>query len=180
MKLLFFSDIHGVPGTLRQVFGHANALAADRLILLGDALCPGPRGGVPEEYDVPEVARLLNSRKRSLLAVRGNCDTEADRRLLEFPITAEYAEIVAGKRQFFLTHGHRFNVRNVPPVPDGAVLAHGHTHIPEITRIYGITIFNPGSISLPKGGFPRSFGFFDGEKLSVCRLDDGSVLFAES
>ncbi len=179
MKLLFFSDIHGVPSTLLRVFGHADALTPDHLVLLGDALYHGPRNGVPEAYDASEVVRLLNSRKQSLVAVRGNCDSEVDQQMLEFPIMAEYAEIIAGERRFFLTHGHRYNRGNVPPVPDGTVLAHGHTHIPEITRVYGITVFNPGSLSLPKGGFPRSFGFFDGERLSVRRLDDGAVIFAE-
>ena len=180
MKLLFVSDIHGVPETLRTAFVHADALAADRLVLLGDALYHGPRNGVPDMYDAPEVARLLNSRRRSIIAVRGNCDSEVDQQMLEFPIMADYAEIIAGERRFFLTHGHRYNAGNVPPVPDDTVLAHGHTHVPEITNICGITIFNPGSISLPKGGFPRSFGFFDGQKLSVRNLDDGSVIFAES
>lgn len=180
MRILFFSDIHGVPVTVRRVFEHADALAADRLVLLGDALYHGPRNGVPDNYDAPEVARLLNSRKRSLVAVRGNCDSEVDQLMLEFPIMADYAEIVAGERRFFLTHGHRYNAGNVPPVPDGTVLAHGHTHIPEITHTCGITVFNPGSVSLPKGGSPRSFGFFDGERLSVRRLDDGSTLFAEA
>ena len=86
---------------------------------------------------------------------------------------------VANLRQDVI-RGHRYNADNVPPVPDDTVLAHGHTHIPEITRVCGLTVFNPGSISLPQGGFPRSFGFFDGGKLSVRRLDDGSVLFAEA
>ena len=29
----------------------------------------------------------------------------------------------------------------------------------------GLTIFNPGSVSLPKGGSARSFGYFDGNTL---------------
>lgn len=29
----------------------------------------------------------------------------------------------------------------------------------------GLTIFNPGSVSLPKGGSSRSFGYFDGDRL---------------
>ena len=48
----------------------------------------------------------------------------------------------------------------------GTVLAHGHTHVPELKKLAcGITIFNPGSISLPKGGSSRSYGFFDGREL---------------
>jgi len=179
MRLIFFSDIHGVPDTLVRLFAHADRLAADRLVLLGDALCHGPYNGVPERYDSPKVAELLNSRKDDILAVRGNCDSEADRQQLRFPIAADHAELVADGRRFFLTHGHRWNRFAPPPVPDGTVLAHGHTHIPELAAADGISIFNPGSITLPKGGFPRSFGFFDGERLSVRRLDDGEVIFDE-
>ena len=53
----------------------------------------------------------------------------------------------------------------------GTVLAHGHTHIPELKRLEcGLTIFNPGSVSLPKGGSERSFGYFDGDRLSHVRF----------
>ena len=180
MRAVFFSDIHGVAETVARLFAHADRLGAGQLVLLGDALYPGPRNGVPEFYDSPRVAALLNSRRDALIAVRGNCDSEDDQRMLDFPIMADHAEFVAGSRRFFLTHGHRWNRCDPPPVPDGTVLAHGHTHIPEIAQADGITIFNPGSITLPKGGFPRSFGFFDGEKLSVLRLDDGEVILSES
>ena len=179
MRVVFFSDIHGVPETVEQLFAHADRLNAGRIVLLGDVLCHGPRNGVPERYDSPHVAELLNARKADILAVRGNCDAEADQQMLEFPIMADHAEFVADGRRFFLTHGHYWNRFNPPPVPDGTVLAHGHTHIPEIAAVDGITIFNPGSVTLPKGGFPRSFGFFDGERLSVLRLDDGEVILSQ-
>ena len=178
MRVVFFSDIHGVPDTLRLLFAHADRLEAERLALLGDALYPASNG-VPERSDPKLVAELLNARKQTILAVRGNCDSEEDQEMLEFPIMADHAELVADGRRFFLTHGHRWNCFDPPPVPDGTVLAHGHTHIPEIAKADGITIFNPGSITLPKGGFPRSFGFFDGEKLSVRRLDDGEIILSE-
>ena len=178
MRVVFFSDIHGVPDTAERLFGQADRLGADRLVLLGDALCPGPRT-IAEQYDPRRTAKLLNTRRRDILAVRGNCDAEEDQRMLDFPIMADHAELDAGARRFFLTHGHRWNVFNLPPVPDGTVLAHGHTHIPMLAEADGITIFNPGSITLPKGGYPRSFGFFDGEKLSVRRLDDGGVILNE-
>ena len=37
----------------------------------------------------------------------------------------------------------------------------------------GMTIFNPGSISLPKNTIVRTFGIFDGEKLNVLELETG-------
>ena len=68
---------------------------------------------------------------------------------------------------FFLTHGHLWNENRLPPLGMGTVLAHGHTHVPELKRLgCGVTIFNPGSVSLPKGGSARSFGYFDGERLT--------------
>ena len=178
MRVVFFSDIHGVSDTAERLFRQADRLDAERLVLLGDALCPGPRT-IAEQYDPPRTAKLLNARCREILAVRGNCDCEEDQAMLDFPIMADHAELDAGTRRFFLTHGHKWNVFNLPPVPDGTVLAHGHTHIPMLAEADGITIFNPGSVTLPKGGFPRSFGFFDGEKLSVRRLDDGGVILTE-
>ena len=38
MKIAFFSDIHGVPETLQKFFDHSDALGAELLVLLGDAL----------------------------------------------------------------------------------------------------------------------------------------------
>ena len=178
MRVIFFSDIHGVPETGERLFAHADRLTAERLVLLGDALCPGPRT-ISERYDPRRTAKLLNTRRQDILAVRGNCDSAVDQELLDFSIIADHSEFVAGSRRFFLTHGHHWNRFYPPPVPDGTVLAHGHTHIPELAEADGITIFNPGSITLPRGGFPRSFGFFDGEKLSVHRLDDGETILDE-
>jgi len=109
--------------------------------------------------------------------VRGNCDADVDQFLIKFPIMADFSEILTENARFFVTHGHLWNAANVPPVPQGTILAHGHTHIPEIRPLpEGVTLFNPGSISLPKRNFPPTFGFFDGEKLSVRRLEDGEIL----
>lgn len=164
MKLIFVSDIHGVPAALEKFFAAASRLPHDRIVLLGDALYHGPRNGVPPLYDPVAVADMLNAHKQEILAVRGNCDSEVDQMMLEFPIMADYAEILAGDDRFFVTHGHRWNQHCLPPVPRGTILAHGHTHIPELKTLddSGITIFNPGSISLPKGGHEPSFGYYDG------------------
>lgn len=176
MKILFFSDIHGVPATLQKTLEHADRLQPDRLILLGDALYHGPRNGVPGQYDPVKVAELLNHEKQRIIAVRGNCDSEVDQMMLEFPIMSDFAEIVTSNTRFFLTHGHLWNQEHLPPVPDQTIIAHGHTHIPTLKSLEcGITIFNPGSISLPKNGHPPTFGWFDGRNLSIHRLDDGNL-----
>ena len=71
-----------------------------------------------------------------------------------------------GNKKFFLTHGHLWNEWKLPPIGIADVLVHGHTHVPELKTLEcGMTIFNPGSVSLPKGGSSRSFGYYDGENL---------------
>ena len=166
MKILFLSDIHGVPSTLEAALAAADTLQPDKIVLLGDLLYHGPRNGVPNFYDPVKVAQILNGIKDRLVAVRGNCDAEVDQMMFEFPMMSDYAVLDAGNETFFLTHGHLYNEWKLPPLGMGTVLAHGHTHVPELKKLAcGITIFNPGSISLPKGGSSRSYGFFDGKEL---------------
>ena len=168
MKILFLSDIHGVPSTLEQALAAAEPLNYDKIVLLGDLLYHGPRNGVPDFYDPVKVVDILNGLKDRIVAVRGNCDAEVDQMMFKFPMMGDYAILETEKEKFFLTHGHLWNECNVPPLGTGTVLAHGHTHIPVLKRLEcGITVFNPGSVSLPKGGSSRSFGFYDGENLSV-------------
>ena len=177
MKIIFLSDIHGMATTLKQLLDHASVLRPDRLVILGDILYHGPRNGVHDSYDPQEVVKLLNAEKQNILAVRGNCDAEVDQMLLHFPIMADYAELVIDDRRFFLTHGHLWNESNQPEVPENTILVHGHTHIPVCKKCdSGLTVFNPGSISLPKNGFPQSFGFYDGKELTVRKLADGSIM----
>ncbi len=166
MRIAFFSDIHGVPSALDAALEAAGRLGFDRLVLLGDLLYHGPRNGVPDFYDPVAVARRLNGLKDKIVAVRGNCDAEVDQLMFEFPMMSDYALLDAGEERFFLTHGHRWNEYSLPPLGMGTVLAHGHTHIPELKQLdCGMKIFNPGSVSLPKGGSARSFGYFDGKNL---------------
>ena len=174
MKIMFISDIHGMSSTLKKALAHADELQIDQLIILGDILYHGPRNGVPDLYNPNEVAELLNDRKDQILAVRGNCDAEVDQMLLKFPIMSDYSELLCGSTRFFLTHGHLWNRNILPDLPAGSVLAHGHTHIAVLEKLdNGITIFNPGSISLPKPTTTRTFGLFDGTELTIHDLESG-------
>ncbi|MBQ1345110.1 MAG: phosphodiesterase [Kiritimatiellae bacterium] len=166
MRILFLSDIHGVPSALEAALAAGGALGYDKIVTLGDLLYHGPRNGVPNFYDPVRVAQILNGLKDRIIAVRGNCDAEVDQMMFEFPMMSDYAVLEAGRETFFLTHGHLWNEHRLPPLGIGTVLAHGHTHIPELkTLACGMKIFNPGSVALPKGGSSRSFGYFDGTEL---------------
>lgn len=179
MKILFFSDVHGSPDSVEQLVRRIDAHAPDHLVLLGDVLYHGPRNPLRPDYAPPRVVEQLNRFKRRITAVRGNCDSEVDQMLLEFPILSDYATLLEGGRRFFLTHGHHWNPGNPPPLERGSVLACGHTHIPELKTLEnGLISFNPGSTSLPKRGFDPSYGFYSDGKLQILSLDNGEEMFA--
>ncbi len=177
MKVLFFSDVHGSPGHVALLEQQLGSIRPDRLVLLGDVLYHGPRNPLLPDYGPPEVAAMLNSHRRLIFAVRGNCDSEVDQLMLEFPILADYAGLLVDNRQFFLTHGHLWGPDRLPPLEAGTVFASGHTHIPMLRKLPdGVIAFNPGSISLPKGGFPPSFGLYEDGVLRVLALEDAREL----
>ncbi|MDR0931819.1 MAG: phosphodiesterase [Victivallales bacterium] len=178
MKILFFSDVHGSPESVEQLMRRIAYHAPDHLALLGDVLYHGPRNPLRPDYAPIQVVERLNTLKGQISAVRGNCDSEVDQALLDFPIMSDYATLLSDNRRFFLTHGHLWNPGNLPPLESGSVLASGHTHIPQIERLSsGIVAFNPGSTSLPKGGFAPSYGWYENGVLQVLDLTTGKELF---
>ena len=154
MKLLFASDLHGDLNAVRMLLAAFEKEGADRLVLLGDLLYHGPRNDLPCAYDPKGVIALLNEKRNSILAVRGNCDTEVDQMVLDFPILADYAVLCLPNGALaYLTHGHRYHEEVPPPMTARDVLLHGHTHVAGVTKCRdGQLCLNPGSVSKPMGG----------------------------
>jgi len=176
MKLMFASDIHGsLPAAERVLTLFANS-GAKWLVILGDVLNHGPRNALPEGYAPALVAERLNSVAERIIAVRGNCDSEVDQMLLHFPITAPWQQVLTERQRLFLTHGHLYGPDNLPPLASGDVLIFGHTHLPVAEKHGEIFLFNPGSVSIPKGGFAASYGLLDGSNLQVLALNDQRVI----
>ena len=161
MKLMIASDIHGSAEWCEKLISSYKAEKADRLLLLGDLLYHGPRNNLPDGYSCKSVIDILNSMKDELLCVKGNCDSEVDQMVLEFPIMAEYAYLSVNEINIFATHGHKFNPNNLPPLKKGDVLLCGHTHIPALREINGIVYMNPGSVSLPKASSHHGYMIFE-------------------
>lgn len=150
MKLFVASDIHGSEYYCRKMLEAYEREEADRMLLLGDVLYHGPRNDLPKDYNPKKVIELLNAMKDDILCVRGNCDTEVDQMVLQFPILADYAFLSIGKNTIYATHGHIFNEGNLPPLHQGDILLHGHTHVPKCVEHETYTYMNPGSVSIPK------------------------------
>lgn len=175
MKYLLVSDIHGCLPTLQRVLEFYDREHYDMLFILGDILNYGPRNRIPEGIDPKGIAEQLNARKDSIVAVRGNCDSEVDQMLLDFPIMADYALVVDGTRRLFLTHGHVYNEQNRPCLYHD-LFFYGHTHLWKLEPTGdGGAVCNLGSITFPKGGNEPTFATYEDGVIRIRRID-GSVL----
>ena len=157
MRWMIASDIHGSAVYCREMLRAYEREGAERLLLLGDLLYHGPRNDLPEGYAPKEVIPMLNGMRDEILCVRGNCDTEVDQMVLDFPMMANYALISEGSCRIYATHGHIYHAGNLPPLRPGDILLHGHTHVPVWERAGEIRVMNPGSVSIPKGGSERGY-----------------------
>lgn len=172
MKYLVISDIHGssfYANKIREIYGKENP---DKIILLGDLYYHGPRNSLTEEYNPMEVAKVLNEYKDIILCTRGNCDAEVDEMISNFKFE-EYIELNINGVDFFFSHGHKYNMDNVPPI--GNVVVYGHFHTGFITEEYGTIFANPGSLSLPKNNTPNSYLIIDEEELILKELN-GNII----
>ncbi len=161
MKWFIASDIHGSEYYCKKMLDAFEKENADRLLLLGDLLYHGPRNDLPRDYNPKAVIELLNAYKNSIVAVRGNCDSEVDGMVLEFPILADYAIVCDGDTTIFATHGHVFNEEKLPSLKNGDVLLCGHTHVSKCTKHDTYTYMNPGSVSIPKENTGHGYLIFE-------------------
>ncbi len=157
MKLMIASDIHGSAFYCKQLLKAFENEHADRILLLGDILYHGPRNDLPEGYAPKEVISMLNKVKEHILCVRGNCDTEVDQMVLEFPVLSEQALLCIDGTEMLAVHGHKA----FPAVRPGTFVLSGHTHIPKLEEKEGVVYMNPGSVSIPKEGSHHGYMVFE-------------------
>lgn len=165
MKIFVASDIHGDSDQCKAVIDKYREEKADRLLLLGDILYHGPRNDLPASYEPKKVIAMLNEIKDEILAVRGNCDTEVDQMVLEFPIMADYIYLISEETTIFATHGHKFN--DLSMLPKNTVFLYGHTHVACDEVKEGIRTMNPGSPSIPKNGTVPSYIIIENGDLTL-------------
>ena len=173
MKFLIASDIHGSYYYTQKIIDIMQKENADMLVLLGDIYNHGPRNNLPNEYEPMQVANALNSVKDKLIVVKGNCDSQVDTMISDFDFI-DHTLIVSGGKRLFLTHGHVYNDNN-PPKTNVDALIFGHFHVGMIKREKGITMANPGSISLPKQQSPHSYLILDNDLL-ILKTIDGEII----
>lgn len=136
---MVISDTHGKIERADEIYRRLKDI--DVLVHLGDY-----------KRDGQELARELGV---DCFCIRGNMDGSVDRE-------HEFLYVECGK--ILLTHGHRDHVkRGVEDLiaackeEDCKGAFFGHTHVPYLNEMDGITLLNPGSLSLPRSGGQGSY-----------------------
>ncbi|MBR5528585.1 MAG: phosphodiesterase [Clostridia bacterium] len=160
MKILIASDIHGSEYYCKALLERYAEEEFDSIVLLGDILYHGPRNDLPKDYCPKSVISMLNPLSDKILCVKGNCESDVDGMVLDFPVDTEFAMLYFENARIYLTHGHK--IRNdIGKI--NCILLNGHTHIPLCDSSEGYLHLNPGSVSIPKENSHHSYMTFDGK-----------------
>jgi putative phosphoesterase len=160
MAFFVISDIHGSAADLQTVLTKYQQGTYEGLLLLGDFLSHGPRNPLPNGYGPLDCIDLLTSFAHDIIAVAGNCDAHVDHSNLPFAMPQENVFFWQG-RKVMLHHGHLYSSHEA--LRPGDIFLSGHTHIPLAENRNEIIYGNPGSISLPKGGYAKSYAILSDE-----------------
>ena len=131
MKIFVLADTHN---KLPQKIADL-AGEADEILHLGD-VCE------------PTITDDLGAIGSPLTVVRGNCDWNND-----WPLIVDLTR-----------DGLKFRLVHIPPdvAPDDVdVVLHGHTHVPRNERRRGVLFLNPGCVTRPNRGSPRSVAWLE-------------------
>ena len=172
MKILVVSDIHGSKYYAEKIKEIFEIEKAEKIILLGDLYYHGPRNPLTKEYDPKAVCEILNSLSENILCVKGNCDAEVDEMISNFKFNDNINLELNGKK-FFFTHGHKYNINNIPNNVD--VLIYGHFHTGFIKQKDGVLCINAGSITLPKNDTKNSYLIINDNEIILKDIEENEI-----
>lgn len=160
MKYLVVSDIHGVKKYAEIINEIALKERVDKIILLGDLYYHENMYELSNNY--MDIVNILNKLKDKIICIRGNCDNYKDEEVSEFKFN-DYVILNINNKNFFFTHGHKYNIYNIPSGID--VFIFGHLHTSFIKKVDDILYINCGSISLPRRNTKNSYLIIDEKEI---------------
>ena len=100
--------------------------------------------------------------------------------VLEFPVMADYALLWIDGLTIFAVHGHHYNQDQLPPLKNGDILLHGHTHVPALERKERkeggwYYYLNPGSAAIPKNGNEKSYMIYEDHVFTLKSLKGDEI-----
>jgi len=152
MKIGVISDTHGDLTGWRKVMEEIFS-DVDMIIHVGDLFNYGPRNPMPEGFAPGELVQDMNALEIPLVAVRGNCDSDVDDMVVNFPLQSPFAVVQLGSLRIVVNHGDKLSDEeklNLAKRWHVDIFISGHTHRAKLAREGEIVFLNPGSPSLPK------------------------------
>ena len=181
MRLFIGSDIHGSSANVARFLDIVQKARKEddttKAVLLGDIYNHGPRNPFPEGYAPMKVAQMLNGAKDYITVIKGNCDSEVDQMISEFPINSDFTMDWQGRTVYF-THGHKCN----PDLPlkdatKGDIVFYGHFHRAAVEEVDGVIYVCVGALDMPKPDTVRSYAIVDEHEVTVKALETGDIIF---
>ena len=180
MKIGIISDTHGHE--MRWALAYEKFFRdADLIIHAGDVLYHGPRNPMLEDYNPAGLAERLNRSPVPVIIAKGNCDSEVDAMVLEGPVQAPYAYVMADGLRIVAAHGHTVE----SDAEKDAMAKHlkadlfitGHIHTTVLEKRNGTIFLNPGSPALSKREDKRStVAVLTDESIGIFDIDNGESL----
>jgi len=167
-KLLVISDSHGSKNIITNIIENFGK-DVDALCFCGDGM-PDLLGMIEDSM---RITYFEDKIPKVIIFVQGNGDNSNYSLLTKerLPIKVpQQLDFVAAGKKILITHGHRYNVyigtkdlKNEAENINATIAFYGHTHIANAQKKTNsktkskMTILNPGSCSLPRGGLPHTF-----------------------
>lgn len=133
MKILIVSDTHGREENLKKALEKTGRI--DRLIHLGDV------------EGSEEHIRSLTDAPVSMVA--GNNDWYSELPREEILSIGRYRALLTHGHHYYVGAGHEGLIEQAA-LKKTDIAMYGHTHYPCLVHMEGLTILNPGSLSLPR------------------------------
>lgn len=153
MKIIFFSDIHGITLNLGVIENKINDFKPDYVVALGDLY-----GSNLESNDY--IFKFLKKYDDKLILILGNCDSYND-------IFIEDMRLDVDGKTVFINHGHLYNYDKSSKIDDCEILIYGHKHIPYIRKKDNVIYMCVGSISLPRNEIGPTYMVYDNKKYII-------------
>ena len=178
MKIGVISDTHGCSEIWKQI-NETYFKDVDYIIHAGDILYHGPRNPIVSGYNPSELAKLINESSKPIFFAKGNCDAEVDQLVLNYPIQTPYLFIREKKLNIVANHGDKLTFEEMIQHSKRYginLFISGHTHVPVLQKMQGVTILNPGSPSLPKGEGIPTVALIENNHVQLINIETGDVI----
>ena len=171
------ADIHGSAADADRLMELIDHIKPKMVILLGDLFLGG--GAASEEDQLIEILSVMSSRYPTYF-IRGNCDSYLRPESLPWSMD-ESVQVKLGPTLFTAMHGHQLWAMDSDLESSGrkANILSGHTHTPRAEKTPLGRRWNPGSLGMPKGGWPKTYGWYMKRTFNVLDLATGHVLLKD-